>query len=360
MHRKERPILEGDHDAMTETQKRSHYNAGCGHPECRAAKAAYQRELASRRATESDDAEAKAKKNDERLAIAHETAEELQADAPVRPAPMPTPASFMTSEGRGGPVTVTTEARGASRRLQGLVAQGHTPKAIAAEVGLPVDAIWWLLIAPPAQIQMTNHRRIADVFKILRVSPPNTTDDTPSARHANRAQALAEQLGWAGPFDWDYIDTDASTKVNISFGDPERLAEAIAAARIELAEDAPSQMPGVQDMAQLVQESEAAAIAARQDYEAERQLTRELQQKNRELEIVLAKAQSQNELIAADNKLLTESLAATKRELEFVEKSAAQTSVVEHFLGDPVDQTTIVVENGRITITAPTPIAETQ
>jgi hypothetical protein len=176
-----------DHDTATQVQKRTHYGAGCRDEACRAAQSAYMREYTARKKREAADRDAA-----EAPAIAPAPEQPGTAASPA-PMPRPTPP----------PAVSRTASIGATRRLQGLVFVGHAPEHLAQELGLPVDATWWLLIGiGPTNILDRTHKTIATAFKRLReIVPPEST-------HKARALALAEQHGWVSPFAWDDIDQD--------------------------------------------------------------------------------------------------------------------------------------------------------
>jgi len=133
-----------------------------------------------------------------------------------------------------GPLAVRMmSSRGAVRRVQALTTLGYTPRAIATATGLSDDSIWWLLMAAPAEIQDRTHIIVADAFKRLRVTPL-------TGAQADRARALAAADKWAGPYDWDDIDTDPSAPHPTArkAWNTVDLANAIAAAKLEQGEPA--------------------------------------------------------------------------------------------------------------------------
>ena len=173
-------ILPGDHDTMTGPQLRSHYAKGCTHEACRAAV----RDAARERGR----ARAKRKR-------------EHAIDAPPPP-----PQAGLTLSGSRVP------ARGASRRLQGLLFAGHSPVAIARRTQIGVDAIWWLLHDLVDDVDEVTHRVIDREFRLLREQEPQPQAKTAAAAEqlTTMSRHLARLHGWASPFAWEDIDQDDS------------------------------------------------------------------------------------------------------------------------------------------------------
>lgn len=212
------PVKPLDHDTATDKQKRSHYGSGCRDQACRDAVAAYAREATARRkATALAMAGVHKPSGGEESveppvstptpgtvstasapvpASPSETPAVMAVDPPERVVPRPLPAPTSV-EGR-------TTARGASRRLQGLVWLGYTPVDLALATQISVDNIWWLLFAPPKTVKDVTHRIIATHYNRLKIQSPEHPD-----LEVARNKVLAVDHGWAGPFDWDDIDTDA-------------------------------------------------------------------------------------------------------------------------------------------------------
>lgn len=203
-------ILPGDHETLADSQKRSHYQKGCRHPDCVNAASAYR--LSRKKAADP--------KPDGYVDHFAEASTEVAATG-IEPKDVPAAAAAVVSlaaaQPAPEPVTPTPSkprvpasgiaSRGASRRLQALIHMGYTRKELATAVNVEVDSIWKLLIAPPKTIPTDLHRRIVEQFKTLRLSPKTTKDGTPEHVAAQWSRSLAAQLGWAGPFDWDDIDT---------------------------------------------------------------------------------------------------------------------------------------------------------
>ncbi|WP_165069718.1 hypothetical protein [Marisediminicola senii] len=166
------------------------YTYGCRCRLCKDAINAYQRERK------------RLKTRAERTAAAAETALPAQVNLTPEPKPRPAPAP------RPAAPIVLVAARAASRRLQALTWMGYTPHELAQHTNFNVDAIWWLLIDPPAGIQYRTDQTITDVFNRLKLQPRSPAGGTPLARGHHRARALAEHHNWIGPFSWDDIDGD--------------------------------------------------------------------------------------------------------------------------------------------------------
>ena len=200
----ESKILPGDHEAMTPGQRRTHYGAGCRHELCRAAANEYQREYAQRKRTG---------------ATTRATAAAPTADPP---APDAQTASPTPPKPTAPPPTTTghTPARGATRRLQGLVFAGHSPVSIASATRISVDEIWWLLLGQHTTIPDLVHRVIDREFKRLRTMTPEPRAATAAERNelTARCKTLAAEHGWAGPFAWEWIDTDDEPKYATTAG----------------------------------------------------------------------------------------------------------------------------------------------
>ncbi|MFF2274183.1 DUF5763 domain-containing protein [Agromyces sp. NPDC058136] len=144
------------------------------------------------------------------------------AAQPPQPKPAPPAAPYQA--------TMMT-ARGTVRRVQALTTLGYTPRAIAHACGLSDDSVWWLLIAPPREIQTRTHHHVVTAYNRLKVTPLDGAT-------ADRARALADIGHWAGPYDWDDIDRDpiAPHPTARKAWDSDALAEAIATAKLEQGE----------------------------------------------------------------------------------------------------------------------------
>lgn len=184
-----------DHETATDRQKRGHYASGCRDQACRDAVAAAARDAKIRRIE---------------AAAAQTTAEpssEGESTEPSSPAESASPSPEPTAVPLPKPPVVAgrTASIGASRRLQGLVFAGHAPEHLAAELGLPLEITWWLLLGTPFAPEMISdraHATIATGFKRLRDVVP-----APSS-HRDRAIALADINLWSSPYAWNDIDQD--------------------------------------------------------------------------------------------------------------------------------------------------------
>lgn len=187
-------ILPGDHATMTDAQKRGHYAKGCRHGDCREARRAYMRDYVSPKEA------AAARAASASPATVSAAAPAPAPEPPAAPAPKPAPPT----------VASKTPARGASRRLQGLLYAGHSPVAIAHATQISVDNIWWLLFEQIPELEDVNHRIIAREFQRLRTTTPAPPAANAAARDAitARCRALAVEQGWVNPFGWDDIDHD--------------------------------------------------------------------------------------------------------------------------------------------------------
>lgn len=107
--------------------------------------------------------------------------------------PIPTPP-------RGG---LRVSSRGATRRLQALHHCGYDAFDLAHQLAWSDTIIEQLLTTPPQTILATSHERVIKYFKQLRDIPA-----TGDLQRIAAAKQRADDNGWAGPFDWDDIDTD--------------------------------------------------------------------------------------------------------------------------------------------------------
>lgn len=169
--------LPGDHDSMTEPQKRTHYGRGCRHDACRAAVSAAHK------------ARAKQKK-------ARTVAIDASTTEPAR----------LTDAQR----EVRVPALGTTRRIRGLMRAGHSPVQIARRSQIGVDAVWWLALGRVEDVATVTHDRIRDTFLALREQLPEPLAKTRADcdRITAMCRELAIQQEWAGPFDWFDIDRD--------------------------------------------------------------------------------------------------------------------------------------------------------
>jgi hypothetical protein len=213
---------DGNHDALSLQELYSHHSRPCRDDLTREAKNTYQR--ANRAAKAANAAAAPVVDAPAPSAVAfvdHFAA----AKTPAAPAPKPAPPT-------GGGFDMSS--LGTARRLRALMYMGYTPKELAHESGLTADSVWWLLIAPPARIQFSTGDQVDAAFKRLRVMVKSTDLDTNEGRSATRARAISELHDWAGPYDWERIDTDPKpTNMHRGHRDPAQLAKAIEEAKLD-------------------------------------------------------------------------------------------------------------------------------
>lgn len=183
-------VLPGDHDTMAAPARRSHYNAGCRHADCVQARKDYEADYAERKG---------------RGEVRTYKRRIPGQQPPAAPQPAPEP------DRRSG---VRVSTIGATRRIQGLMRVGHSPVAIALASQVGVDAVWWLALGKLDTVDEVTHRVIDKAFRRLRQELPEPRVKT--AASAEQLTALCRELaaehGWAGPFDWDDIDTDSAPK----------------------------------------------------------------------------------------------------------------------------------------------------
>ncbi|MFN4000902.1 hypothetical protein [Microcella sp.] len=181
-------ILDGDHETMTDAQKRGHYTRGCTHEECRTAASAANRErLRNKREAEREE--------DTQPAVNDASGPAIEPEPPTQPDSL---------TGRRVP------ALGASRRLQGLLFAGHSPVAIARRTQIGVDAVWWLLHELVDDVDEVTHRIVDREFRKMREEIPAPTMKTALA--AEQLTVMCRELAitheWASPWAWDDIDED--------------------------------------------------------------------------------------------------------------------------------------------------------
>ncbi|MBN9791258.1 hypothetical protein DMP17_22005 [Pseudonocardia sp. TMWB2A] len=92
------------------------------------------------------------------------------------------------------------DGTGTARRLQALVAMGHTVPSIAARLGMLRAQVTALLRASKVTASMA--RRVSDVYDALSMSAP-VTDTLSRKQMAGRARATAARHGWVPPLAWD-------------------------------------------------------------------------------------------------------------------------------------------------------------
>lgn len=95
--------------------------------------------------------------------------------------------------------TLETNPTGSIRRIQALVAIGHSMRTIDDHLGWAWGTTSRYLIANHKTTHRTTADRIATVYQQLCMT-------TPTGPYANRNRKLAERKGWAPPLAWDNID----------------------------------------------------------------------------------------------------------------------------------------------------------
>lgn len=201
---------------LTATQRRSHYAGGCRTQLCTAAATEYNR--ARRLAGKTKPKEPAPPPT---TAVADDTAS-TDEGAPAQSVPERSP--------KAEPMVFSLPT---CRRLRALAVIGITPQRVAQVSGLKPNTVWWLTVQPPTEIPLTVHKRIEGTFKRLRLEPVTPDAHSPSGQHAAQAVLLAEEQGWAGPFDWDHIDTDTTESTRRVHRDTQALQDAVDAARLE-------------------------------------------------------------------------------------------------------------------------------
>lgn len=218
---------DGNHADLTDRELNNHNNHYCKDELTTAGRRRYiaSRRAAAKASAEEQDGTASSAAPDTVGEVGDATAAHDAPEVAQRPtsptAPKPAPPA----------VTSTISSRGAARRLRALITFGYTPRMLHKVTGLSEDSVWWLLAAPPESIQARTHRAVVDAFKLLRVTPLVGPD-------ADRSRALADLNDWAGPYDWDDIDTDHKPPHHTArkSWDSTALAEAINAAKLEQGE----------------------------------------------------------------------------------------------------------------------------
>lgn len=201
---------------LTATQRRSHYAGGCRTQLCTAAATEYNR---ARRLA------GKTKPKKPAPPPAH--------DAAVNTPPIDEHVPAHDVPERSPKAEPTVSSLPTCRRLRSLAVIGITPHRVAQVSGLKPNTVWWLTVQPPTEIPLAVHKRIEGTFKRLRLEPVTPDAHSPSGQHAAQAVLLAEEQGWAGPFDWDHIDTDKTASTRRVHRDKQALQDAIDAARLE-------------------------------------------------------------------------------------------------------------------------------
>lgn len=93
---------------------------------------------------------------------------------------------------------------GARRRIQALMAIGHSAAAIATATGDPdvsIRIVYNVLNKPGRWISQANHDRFDAAFRALAMTPGAST----------RSRTTAQAKGWAPPLAWEDLDDPAAT-----------------------------------------------------------------------------------------------------------------------------------------------------
>lgn len=95
------------------------------------------------------------------------------------------------------------DATGTRRRLQALMALGHTLPEIAKELGVGVSSLQQTVDGRWAMIRSGTAAKVAQVYRRLSLVT------APPSRFAEQARNQAMARGWHGPMAWDDIDDPA-------------------------------------------------------------------------------------------------------------------------------------------------------
>lgn len=162
-------ILPGDHDTMTDAQKRGHYAMKCKHPACLDAGRAYHREYSR---------------------------------AHLRSKQSPTPVVKPVQK---------TVGLGSVRRLQALVHAGWSPTRLARQMRMTESTVWFFLLQPPEMIRTSTRDTIDRVWRHLRYEKP--PENLGTARiEAEVSRRIAAAHHWRGVYEWNNIDTDPTPR----------------------------------------------------------------------------------------------------------------------------------------------------
>lgn len=97
-------------------------------------------------------------------------------------------------------------ALGTARRIQALVAIGHTFGDIAREMGVAHDVVRHLALHR-THVRPTTAHRVDATFQRLCMTP------APDGKSARYARTVARRYGWAPPLAWDDIDDPDATPI---------------------------------------------------------------------------------------------------------------------------------------------------
>lgn len=96
-------------------------------------------------------------------------------------------------------IPARTDAIGTSRRLQGLIAIGHSETVIASVLGLDQPTLAPILRGQQSEVSTKTAAAVRDLFSLLWMHP------VPGSAGA-RSRALAKANRWVSPLAWDDID----------------------------------------------------------------------------------------------------------------------------------------------------------
>lgn len=99
--------------------------------------------------------------------------------------------------------TAIVPGLGSTRRLQALVAIGHTQLELAAALGRDVGNLSGLVLGHQQRITTSTRAAVTALFDTM-------WDQYHTGAGADRARRVAERRGWLPPMAWDDIDTDST------------------------------------------------------------------------------------------------------------------------------------------------------
>lgn len=118
----------------------------------------------------------------------------------------------MVASGRTDLINSLVPATGTRRRIEALMSLGWSQSALSAHLGHSQGRIsTWLQVAT---VRRSTHVLVAAAYEPLSVQRP-TADTKAQRMSVNRTLALAKRRGYAGPFDWDDIDTDFGPRLSL-------------------------------------------------------------------------------------------------------------------------------------------------
>lgn len=121
----------------------------------------------------------------------------------------------------------TVPGIGAQRRVQALVAIGYTFRDISERLGLGHDRARQIAVLERKYIRTTTAENVRNLYDALSMTP------APDGWHASYARAVARRNGWAPPLAWDDIDNPDENPRGLRASDSNDVAvDAIKVARI--------------------------------------------------------------------------------------------------------------------------------